>query len=96
MLQEIAITPATVVVVALVAAWAAWAILRLARRGLCDCADKCGGCSGGCGGCGGGDTCSCGTHGERTGCAHACSHGTCQGCPAVLPLHRKGCDEGRS
>lgn len=89
MLQEIAITPATVVVVALVAAWAAWAVRRLARRGLCDCSDKCGGC-------GGKGACSCDTHGERTGCAHACSHGTCQGCPAVLPLHRKGCDEGRS
>ena len=64
MLQEIAITPATVVVVALVAAWAAWAVRRLARRGLCDCSDKCGGC-------GGKGACSCSTHGERTGCAHA-------------------------
>lgn len=57
MLQEIAITPATVVLMLLIAAWVVWAVRRVLGRGMCDCHDHCGdgGCCGkrgGCGGCG--------------------------------------------
>ena len=45
MLQEITLTPATVVIVLAVLVWAAWAVRRLVGRGMCDCGDKCGGCS---------------------------------------------------
>lgn len=45
MLQELTLTPATIIIVLLVIAWAVWAIRRLIRRGMCDCGDKCDGCS---------------------------------------------------
>ena len=45
MLQELTLTPATIVIALLVIAWAVWAVRRLTKRGMCDCGDKCDGCS---------------------------------------------------
>lgn len=52
-MQDVVLTPGTVVVAALLVAWAVWAVRRIAGRGLCDCGDHCGdgGCSGSCSGC---------------------------------------------
>lgn len=36
-MQELTMTPATVIILILIAAWAVWAVRRLFFRGLCDC-----------------------------------------------------------
>ena len=36
-MQELTMTPATVVLLLLILAWAAWAVRRLFFRGVCDC-----------------------------------------------------------
>ena len=36
-MQELTMTPSTVVLLILIAAWAVWAVRRLFFRGLCDC-----------------------------------------------------------
>ncbi len=64
MLQEIVITPGTVVVLLIIAAWAVWALRRMFKRGLCDCGDHCGedgssGCAHCGGSCAGGGCASC-------------------------------------
>lgn len=55
-MQDLMLTPGTVVVVAVIVAWAVWAIRRMTHRGLCDCGDHCG--DAGCSGCHGGCSCS--------------------------------------
>ncbi len=44
MLQELTITPSTIVIVALVLVGAFFAVRRIVRRGLCDCGDGCDSC----------------------------------------------------
>ena len=46
MLQELTITPSTIIVLAVVLLCAIWAVRRLFKKGLCDCHDGCEGCSG--------------------------------------------------
>ncbi len=46
MLQEIAITPSTIIIVALILVGAVFAVRRIVLRGLCDCGDGCDGCKG--------------------------------------------------
>ncbi len=41
-MQELVMTPGTVVVLVILAAWAVWAVRRMTHRGLCDCGDHCG------------------------------------------------------
>ena len=45
MLQEITMSPATLLVIAAIIAWIVWAVRRLIGKGLCDCHDACDGCS---------------------------------------------------
>ena len=45
MIQDLVMTPATIVVALVIAALAFLAIRRLVRRGMCDCGDHCDGCS---------------------------------------------------
>lgn len=46
MLQELAITPSTIVLIVLILACVVLAVRRMLRRGLCDCHDGCEGCTG--------------------------------------------------
>lgn len=41
-MQEIALTPSTIMLILLIGALAALAVWRLVRRGMCDCGDHCG------------------------------------------------------
>lgn len=43
-MQEIVLTPTSLVFLALIAVWAIWAVRRLVKRGPCDCGDHCGDC----------------------------------------------------
>ncbi len=45
MLQDLTITPSTVVILAIVIVLVIWAVRRLVKKGLCDCHDGCDGCS---------------------------------------------------
>lgn len=45
MLQELTITPSTIVLVAVIMAFAVLAVRRMLKKGLCDCHDGCEGCS---------------------------------------------------
>lgn len=47
-MQELAITPATIVILAVIALCVVLAVRRLRKRGMCDCNDH---CEGGCAGC---------------------------------------------
>lgn len=49
-MQDLVMTPGTLLALAVIVAWAVWAIRRMTTRGLCDCGDHCGdgGCSSGC------------------------------------------------
>lgn len=52
-MQELALTPATVILLAVIIVLAVLAVRRLLKRGACDCSDHCGGsCHEGKGGCG--------------------------------------------
>lgn len=44
-MQELGVTPSTLILLAIVIACAVLAIRRLRKRGLCDCNDRCSGCS---------------------------------------------------
>ena len=44
-MQELGITPSTIILLAIIIACAVLAIRRLRKRGMCDCDDHCGGCS---------------------------------------------------
>ena len=75
-MQELTMTPATVVLLLLIAAWAVWAVRRMFFRGLCDCHG-----SDGKKGCGKGDA--------QGGCS-ACS--ACHGCSACSVSIAEGSD----
>lgn len=45
-MQELALTPATVVLLLVIVGCAVLAVRRLLHRGLCDCDDHCSGCEG--------------------------------------------------
>lgn len=52
-MQELVITPSTLVLLGIILVLAALAVYRLMKRGACDCNDHCGGsCHSGKGGCG--------------------------------------------
>lgn len=44
-MQELTITPSTVILLLVILALAALAVRRLFKRGMCDCGDHCEGCS---------------------------------------------------
>lgn len=44
-MQDIQLTPTTVLLLIAIAAWVIWAVRRLFRKGMCDCTDHCEGCS---------------------------------------------------
>lgn len=46
MLQELTITPSTIVLIAAIGAFAVLAVRRMLKKGLCDCHDGCEGCFG--------------------------------------------------
>lgn len=46
MLQEFAVTPATIIIIALILAGMVLAVRRIVKRGLCDCGDGCDECLG--------------------------------------------------
>lgn len=50
-MQEIVLTPTTVVLLVVILALAALAVHRIVKRGLCDCGDRCGGGCKGCSNC---------------------------------------------
>lgn len=52
-MQDLVMTPGTLLALAVIVAWAVWAVRRMTTRGLCDCGDHCGD-----GGCGSGCSCS--------------------------------------
>lgn len=43
-MQELQMSPATVVILLMVLAAVIWAMRRLCRKGMCDCSDHCDGC----------------------------------------------------
>lgn len=45
MLEELTLTPSTIIIIALIVICVFFAIRRLVRKGLCDCHDGCDGCS---------------------------------------------------
>lgn len=52
-MQDLGLTPSTIILIALILAWTIWAVRRLYKKGMCDCSDHCDGCGSkkGCSGC---------------------------------------------
>lgn len=43
-MQDLQLTPATIILLVIIAACVVWAVRRLIKKGMCDCSDHCDGC----------------------------------------------------